>query len=67
MLEWLKQMIHPNPNKILMQQLVQAQLDMIQAQAHKEHWDAQVPMLNQRISRLQREISKLVPAHSEGV
>jgi hypothetical protein len=61
MWNWMKslfmpaQIILPDPDMIIAQQIHETRLDMLRAEKELEYWSSQVPMLNQRLQRLRCE------------
>jgi hypothetical protein len=54
----------PNHRVVAKQELELAQLELLQAQAHKEHWQARESMLKSRIERLEKVHSSQLVARN---
>ncbi len=56
MFKHIKGVFTPNPDRLAVEYLVEARIQLLSAEAAKEHFIANVDMLKKRIERLTKEI-----------
>jgi hypothetical protein len=61
-MDFLKRLLFPTLNDIMAASLAKSRIQLNEAESDREHADAQIALLNTRITRLEKKLSPETPA-----